>query len=168
MWRHFIQKNVISGAFYGDNGISIMYKEIRIHIKMLQTEHSYLLDLLHKEVVPAIGCTEPTAVVLAVSKAKEVIDEKIIRCEVYLSSNIIKNSMGVGIPGTGMIGLPIAIALGIVVGKSEYGLEVLKDLNPEKLEEAKQFVDSKQIFVHLKEDTPDKLYIEDCCINKNT
>ncbi len=135
---------------------------------MLQTEYSELLDLLHKEVVPAIGCTEPTAVALAVSKAKEVIEEKIIRCEVYLSSNIIKNSMGVGIPGTGMIGLPIAIALGVVVGKSEYGLEVLKDLNPEKLEEAKQFVDSKQIFVHLKEDAPDKLYIEACCISKNT
>ena len=127
-----------------------------------------LLNLLKKEVVPAIGCTEPTAVALAVSKAKELINEKVIRCEVYLSSNIIKNSMGVGIPGTGMIGLPIAIALGIVVGKSEYGLEVLKDLNTKKLEEAKQFVDSKQILVHLKEDAPDKLYIEACCFGENT
>lgn len=134
---------------------------------MSQTDYTELLELLHREVVPAIGCTEPIAVALAVSKAKEVLGEKVIRCEVHLSSNIIKNSMGVGIPGTGMIGLPIAIALGIVIGKPEYGLEVLKDLTPVKLEEAKRFVDSKQIFVHLKEEVPDKLFIEACCFGDN-
>ncbi len=122
-----------------------------------------ILSLIKREVVPAIGCTEPVAVALAVARAKEVLGEKAIRSELYLSRNILKNSMGVGIPGTGMIGLPIAIALGMVIGKSEYGLEVLKDLNPEALEEAKQLVAEKCTSVELKEDTPDKLYIEARC-----
>ena len=55
----------------------------------------------------------------------EVIPNKI---EVLLSSNMLKNAMGVVIPGTDMVGLPIAIALGSLIGKSEYGLEVLKEL----------------------------------------
>nr|WP_321358581.1 L-serine ammonia-lyase, iron-sulfur-dependent, subunit alpha [uncultured Draconibacterium sp.] len=130
---------------------------------MKKEETEVILHLMKREVVPAIGCTEPVAVALAVSKAREVLGEKVVRTELYLSSNILKNSMGVGIPGTGMIGLPIAIALGIVIGRSEYGLEVLKDLDADKLEEAKQVVEEKQIFVHLKEDAPDKLYIEACC-----
>lgn len=135
---------------------------------MTQEETEVILHLMKSEVVPAIGCTEPVAVALAVSKAKEVLGEKVTRTELRLSSNILKNSMGVGIPGTGMIGLPIAVALGVVIGKSEYGLEVLKDLNPERLNEAKQIVEDKQIFVHLKEDAPDKLYIEACCFGENS
>ncbi|WP_319591384.1 L-serine ammonia-lyase, iron-sulfur-dependent, subunit alpha [uncultured Draconibacterium sp.] len=130
---------------------------------MKKEETEVILQLMKREVVPAIGCTEPVAVALAVSKAREVLGEKVVRAELYLSSNILKNSMGVGIPGTGMIGLPIAIALGIVIGRSEYGLEVLKDLDDDKLEEAKQVVEEKQIVVHLKEDASDKLYIEACC-----
>ena len=76
-----------------------------------------------------------------------------------LSANILKNAMGVGIPGTGMVGLPIAIALGSLVGKSAYGLEVLRDLTPEALDEGKRMVDSKSIHISLKENV-DKLYIE--------
>ncbi|MDE5647708.1 MAG: serine dehydratase subunit alpha family protein, partial [Muribaculaceae bacterium] len=69
-------------------------------------------DLIGREVVPAIGCTEPVAVALAVAKATETLggDAAPARIEVTLSGNILKNAMGVGIPGTGMIGLPIAIA----------------------------------------------------------
>lgn len=122
-----------------------------------------ILSLIKREVVPAIGCTEPIAVALTVAKAKEVLGEQAARAELFLSRNILKNSMGVGIPGTGMIGLPIAIALGMVVGKSEYGLEVLKDMNPEALAEAKKIVEEKRTSVELKEDTPDKLYIEARC-----
>lgn len=125
-----------------------------------------ILCLIKREVVPAIGCTEPIAVALTVAKAKEVLGEKPLRAELYLSRNILKNSMGVGIPGTGMIGLPIAIALGMVVGKSEYGLEVLKDMNPEALAEAKTIVDEKRTSVELKEDAPDKLYIEARCFGE--
>lgn len=130
---------------------------------MTQIINSALLELLHREVVPAIGCTEPVAVALAVSKAREVLGEPVLRCEVSLSANVLKNSMGVGIPGTGMIGLPIAVALGIVVGNSGYGLEVLKDFRPEMLDEAKLLIAENRIVIGLKEDSPDKLYIEVLC-----
>lgn len=52
------------------------------------------------------------------------------KIEVLLSANILKNAMGVGIPGTDMVGLPIAVALGALIGRSEYQLEVLRDCTP--------------------------------------
>lgn len=101
-------------------------------------ERSEIITLIKQEVIPAIGCTEPVAVALAVARAKEVLGTIPDKIEVSLSSNMLKNAMGVGIPGTGMVGLPIAIALGALIGKSEYGLEVLKDLSPEALEQGKK------------------------------
>ena len=77
-----------------------------------ETERKRIIDLIHQEVVPAIGCTEPIAVALCVAKATETLGTKPEKRNVLLSANILKNAMGVGIPGTGMIGLPIAIALG--------------------------------------------------------
>ena len=115
-----------------------------------------IIDLIHREVIPAIGCTEPIAVALAAAKAAEVLGRKPEKIEVYLSANILKNAMGVGIPGTGMVGLPIAIALGSIIGKSAYGLEVLKDLTPEGLKEGKEMVCKKCIGIDLKENV-DKL-----------
>ena len=118
-----------------------------------------IIALIHREVIPAIGCTEPIAVALACAKAAEVLSGKPERVEVYLSANILKNAMGVGIPGTGMVGLPISIALGSLIGRSAYGLEVLKDLSPEGLAEGKALVERKCITIALKEQV-DKLYIE--------
>ena len=60
-----------------------------------------IIDLIHREVIPAIGCTEPIAVALAAAKAAEVLGRKPEKIEVYLSANILKNAMGVGIPGNG-------------------------------------------------------------------
>ena len=122
-----------------------------------------IIALVHQEVVPAIGCTEPMAVALCTAKATEQLGYRPERIEARLSANILKNAMGVGIPGTGMIGLPIAIALGALIGKSEYQLEVLKDLTPEALEQGKQYIDEKRIDIRLKEGVCDKLYIEVTC-----
>ena len=122
-----------------------------------------IIALIHKEVVPAIGCTEPMAVALCTAKATEQLGCRPERIEARLSANILKNAMGVGIPGTGMIGLPIAIALGALIGRSEYQLEVLKDLTPEALEEGKQFINEKRIDIRRKEGDCDKLYIEVTC-----
>jgi L-cysteine desulfidase len=122
-----------------------------------------IIALIHQEVVPAIGCTEPMAVALCTAKAVEQLGCRPERIEARLSANILKNAMGVGIPGTGMIGLPIAIALGALIGKSEYQLEVLKDLTPEALEQGKQFINEKRISIGLKEGQCDKLYIEVTC-----
>lgn len=119
-----------------------------------------IIALVKSEVVPAVGCTEPIAVALCVAKATETLGRLPEKITAYLSANILKNAMGVGIPGTGMIGLPIAIALGASVGKSEYELEVLKDVTPEAVEAGKKYIAEKRINVQLKADAPDKLYIE--------
>ena len=119
-----------------------------------------IIALVHQEVVPAIGCTEPMCVALCTAKTTEQLGCRPERIEARLSANILKNAMSVGIPGTGMIGLPIAIALGALIGKSEYQLEVLKDLTPEALEEGKRFVAEDRIDIKLKEGVCDKLYVE--------
>ena len=130
-----------------------------------------IIELIRKEVKPALGCTEPIAVALSTAKAMEIAEEKCsldsgtwrysdgysLRIEV--SGNILKNGMGVGIPGTGMVGLHIAAALGAVCGKSSYGLEVLHDLDDRSIAKAKEMVESKAVSVGLAE-TSHKLYVK--------
>lgn len=128
-----------------------------------ESERRQIIALVKREVVPAIGCTEPIAVALCVAKATETLGMKPEKINVWLSANILKNAMGVGIPGTGMIGLPIAIALGALIGKSEYQLEVLKDSTSEAVEAGKHFIDEKRISIALKPDITEKLYIEVRC-----
>lgn len=123
------------------------------------------IELIKKEVKPALGCTEPIAVALAVAKACEVLGvsgNTGAELEVKVSGNILKNGMGVGIPGTGMVGLYIASALALFCGKSAYGLEVLKDLTPGDVDAAKKFVDDKRVCISLAE-TDKKLYVEAIC-----
>ncbi len=122
-----------------------------------------IIALIHKEVVPAIGCTEPMAVALATARAKEALGSLPESIDVLLSANILKNAMGVGIPGTGMIGLPIAVALGATIGRSEYQLEVLRDLTPESLAEGKLYMQQHNINIKQKEGIAEKLYIEITC-----
>ena len=122
-----------------------------------------IVALIHQEVVPAVGCTEPMAVALCVARATEDLGGRPEKIRVWLSANMMKNAMGVGIPGTGMIGLPIAVAMGAIVGKSEYQLEVIKDLTPETLEEGKRYIGEDHIDIKLKHDITEKLYIEVVC-----
>lgn len=118
-----------------------------------ESQRKEIIELIRREVVPAIGCTEPIAVALCTARAREVLGSEPERIEVLLSANILKNAMGVGIPGTGgMIGLPIAIALGALVGRSEYGLEVLRDTTPEAVERGRRFIEQGRISIGLKED----------------
>ena len=137
----------------------------------MTTREAEIIELIRKEVKPALGCTEPIAVALAVAKAMEIIEERcalnnpswrmkdgyVLRIEV--SGNILKNGMGVGIPGTGMVGLHIASALGAVCGKSEYGLEVLNDLDDAYIARAKELVEQKSVTVGLAQ-TDHKLYVK--------
>ena len=122
-----------------------------------------IIAMVHREVVPAIGCTEPMCVALCTAKATEKLGCRPEKIEALLSANILKNAMGVGIPGTGMLGLPIAIALGAIIGKSDYQLEVLKDLTPETLEEGKRFIAENRIAIKQKEGISEKLYVEIIC-----
>lgn len=132
---------------------------------MQQSERTQILELIKREVIPAIGCTEPVAVALAVAKAVEILGAIPEKINVSLSPNVLKNAMGVGIPGTGMVGLPIAIALGAIVGKSHYGLEVLKDITEEALQRAKQMIEARCINIELNEQVAEKLYIEVKCVH---
>ena len=126
-------------------------------------ERTAIIHLMQREVVPAIGCTEPIAVALCAARAKEILGCVPEKVHLSLSANILKNAMGVGIPGTGMIGLPIAVALGVTIGRSEYQLEVLRDCCPEAVERGKQYIQEKRIDIALEEDDPDKLYIRAIC-----
>ncbi len=137
---------------------------------MTQRE-SEIISLIKKEVKPALGCTEPIAVALAVAKAMEVMEIGTQTCgegwrmqgdcdlHIEVSGNILKNGMGVGIPGTGMVGLHIAAALGAVCGKSCYGLEVLHDLNDSAVATAKEMVENGSVTIALAE-TELKLYVK--------
>lgn len=128
---------------------------------MLSAEiRNQITQLVQREVVPAMGCTEPVAVSLCTAKAVEILGQQPSELNVLLSPNVLKNAMGVGIPGTDMIGLPIAIALGAIVGRSEYQLEVLKDTTPEAVERGKQMIAEGRVKVGLKEGGCDMLYIE--------
>ena len=63
-----------------------------------------ILQLLRCEVIPAIGCTEPIAVALCVARATELLGCEPDEIAVYLSKNVYKNALAVGIPNTGMTG----------------------------------------------------------------
>ena len=126
---------------------------------MNQVSDKQIIEILHREAVAALGCTEPVACALACAKCRETLGGTPDSLRAQVSGNIYKNGMGVGIPGTGMTGLPIAAALGAVCGKTEYGLEVLKEvLVGDNLQQAKALL--PRISIELKEDAPDKLYVE--------
>ncbi|MDO4771468.1 serine dehydratase subunit alpha family protein [Porphyromonas sp.] len=119
-----------------------------------------IIKMIQREVIPATGCTEPVAVALTVAHAAKALGSKPVQIKLYLSANVLKNAMGVGIPGTGMIGLPIAIALGAVIATPEKELKVLDGFSPEEFEQARQMLDQNIIDISLKEGDVDKLYIE--------
>lgn len=118
-----------------------------------------LLHLLQSEVIPAIGCTEPIAVALCVARATEKLGTEPERIQVSLSKNVYKNALAVGIPNTGMTGLPIAIALGATVGRSQYMLEVLRDTTPEAVAYAQQYMKRVPATISIQYDAPSLLYI---------
>lgn len=122
-----------------------------------------LRQLIQNEVVLATGCTEPVAVALCVAKACETLGREPERLELRLSKNVFKNAMGVGIPGTGMIGLPIAAAVAVVAGDSSRQLEVL-NVDADKVDQAKRWLanNAANIQIGVKEDC-DKLHIECEC-----
>ena len=122
------------------------------------------IEIFNSEVVPALGCTEPIAVALASATSAKHLGKTVEKAEVFLSGNVMKNGMGVGIPGTGMVGLQIAAALGITGGDPSKELEVLNSVTQTQIDAAKQLVTEGKIKVSIKEKV-DKLYIEVICFN---
>lgn len=119
-----------------------------------------IIALVKREVIPAVGCTEPIAVALAVASSQSLLNGYPTKIHVALSPNMLKNAMGVGIPGTGMTGLPIAIALGAICGNSKANLEVLAQVTPDDVAKGKSLVDNNAISISLAPEGCDILYIE--------
>lgn len=126
--------------------------------KEYEMENKQILQILKHEFAPALGCTEPVAIAYAAAKARKVLGKMPVRAVVNVSRNILKNAMGVGIPGTDMVGLEMAAALGIIGGDSDAVLEVLQKITKSDVERAEAFA-RERVSVSLK-DTPQKLYIE--------
>ena len=127
---------------------------------MVNFEHDRIIDLIKREVLLSIGCTEPMAVSLCVAKACEVLGTQPQRVKVALSANIFKNAMGVGVPNSGMTGLPIAVALGAVAGHSSYGLEVLRDVAAPDVERSKAWLKEVQPSIFVTDESDDILFIK--------
>ncbi len=115
------------------------------------------LDLMKQEIVPALGCTEPMTVALAAAKCRELLGGIPDQLQIWVTPNLYKNGMGVGVPGTGGVGLPIAAAVGITGGRSEKGLEVLSELTQIQVWRAETLLRKGVIAIRL-HDHQDTLY----------
>lgn len=113
--------------------------------------YKLFIDILKNQVTPALGCTEPGAVGYAVARAKEILGSEVKKLNIEVDKNILKNGMSVGIPGTNERGIIFAAALALSVGKSEYVLEVLKDVDDKSIKEALEIMNSNIITLNLNE-----------------
>ena len=118
-----------------------------------------IVNVLKKEIVPATGCTEPISLAFAAAQAAKILGEPVERIEGYVSANMMKNGMGVIVPGTAMAGLPIAAAVGVLGGDPAGGLQVLKYLSAETVAAGKKMVAEKKVTVAVTE-VPYVLYSE--------
>lgn len=116
------------------------------------------IQVVREEVKPALGCTEPISLALAAAVAAGRLDGKVERIEAWVSPNLMKNGMGVTVPGTGMVGLPIAAALGALGGDGKAGLEVLKDASAAAIDAAKAMLNAGNVAVKLQEPCHDILF----------
>ena len=125
----------------------------------MNSRYVQMLCMLKEQIRPALGCTEPGSVAYAAAVSAKTLGIPPEMLTVSVSRNILKNAMGVGIPGTDQIGLPIAAALGALDGDADAGLAALHDMDQEKLRRAQTFVDERRVQIQLN-DTDMKLYID--------
>ncbi len=126
---------------------------------------TYILQLLHKELTPAVGCTEPAAVALTCAKGKLYIEDRVKILTVYVSRNIYKNGLCVGIPGTTTKGLMIAATLGFVCGNADANLEVLQNVTDQAVIEAKSLIQDGIVAIKLDESHND-IYVKTVIVDK--
>ncbi|MEE6028706.1 L-cysteine desulfidase family protein [Avibacterium paragallinarum] len=125
----------------------------------LRNFETALIDIVQQDVVPALGCTEPISLALASATAAHYLGQYPEKIVAKVSPNLMKNGLGVAVPGTGMVGLPIAAAVGALGGDASGGLEVLKKITPEQVEQAKQLLQQHKVKVSIKQ-TDQILYAE--------
>lgn len=117
---------------------------------------------VQEEVKPALGCTEPVSLALACAIAADLLPGEVTQIEAWVSPNLMKNGLGVTVPGTGMVGLPIAAALGAIGGNAQAGLEVLKDATADALARARSMLNAGLVQVKLQEPCDEILYSRAC------
>lgn len=124
-----------------------------------RVEWNAFINALKQEVKPALGCTEPVSVALACAVAAQQLPGAIVRIEVAVSPNLMKNGMGVTIPGTGMTGLPIAAALGAIAGDPQAKLEVLKKATKREINAARALLEVGAVRVSLQEPCDEIIFV---------
>lgn len=133
-----------------------------------QTLWKQFIRTVQEEVKPALGCTEPVSLALACAIAAEHLPGDVTKIEAWVSPNLMKNGLGVTVPGTGMVGLPIAAALGAIGGNAQAGLEVLKDVTADALARAKALLDAGLVKVKLQAPCDEILYSRACVYAGNS
>ncbi|KOM97732.1 hypothetical protein ACP49_11855 [Clostridium botulinum] len=118
-----------------------------------------LLELIKDETKPAIGCTEPVAVAFTVATGKKYMAGEVLKIDLKVSKNILKNGKSVTIPNTEVCGLDIAGALGEICGDPEEGLFVFKNVNKDYLDKAREMIKNKVVTLNPIENT-DPVFVE--------
>ena len=134
--------------------------------KYLQDLSDKLIAIVKKDVVPALGCTEPISLALASATARKYLGKIPTQINAKVSPNLMKNGLGVAVPGTGMVGLPIAAAIGALGGNAEGGLEVLKGITEQQVKDAKLMLEQKKVTVEI-QPTDHILYSEATLFHNN-
>ena len=126
---------------------------------MTQQQHDVFLQTLERELIPALGCTEPIAIAYAAAKARQVLGEMPRGIRLRCSGNIIKNVRGVAVPNAGGLrGVEAAAILGAVGGDADRELEVLQAVTPRHLELTRQLLEEHFCTCSLQENVAN-LYI---------
>lgn len=119
----------------------------------------FIIDILEKELVVALGCTEPVAIALAAATAKSYINGEVSNVKLLASGNVIKNAKAVGIPGMKTTGLEFVSVLGALAGNAAKKLEVLEGITEQDEKRANQFIQEGKVTVSIAKNQY-KLYIE--------
>ena len=125
------------------------------------TLYTRIIEVLKKEVVYATGCTEPIALAYAAATARKYLETEPTEITAFVSPNLMKNGMAVKVPGTGLPGMDIAVAVGVTGGDPEGGLDVLRKLTDADVKRAKELIAKKMVSVQVA-DTGLPLYVEVC------
>lgn len=119
-----------------------------------------MIDIMKTDVIPATGCTEPVSMAFAAATAARQLGEPVVAIRARVSANLMKNGMGVMVPGTGRPGLYIAAAVGALGGNPDKGLQVLSDITEDIVAEGAAMVDSGKVAVDIAREVPNVLYSE--------
>ena len=131
--------------------------------------YSAYIDILHEELMPAMGCTEPIAIAYAAAMARKVLEQLPDRVHIEASDNIIKNVKSVVVPNTGNLkGIEAAAIAGIVAGDADKVLQVISEVDDEGRKQMAEFLKTKEVTVEASKsglifDLVVKVFYEDSC-----